>query len=287
VTALVEIPRHVARAALAGALYVPSMIGGARKRSLFRDVETYCEFVGYPRSGHSLVGALLNAHPDMVFAHELAALRYARLGFGRDQIYWLILRNARRAARGGRALGGYVYDVPGQWQGRVRTLRVIGDKEGYGATVRIAASPAYLRRLRRVVDARIRFIHVVRNPYDIVTTRARRVRRYAEDPESCIRDLFSLCGTVASFKESLSPGEIFEIRHESLLREPRRGLSELCAFLGVDPAEDWIRDCVGILYEKPNKSRFAGPVTWTPDLVELVRGQMSRFPFLRGYAFEE
>lgn len=286
-TAPGEIPRHLGRAALAAALYVPALIGGARHRSLFRGVETYCEFVGYPRSGHSLVGALLNAHPDMVIAHELAALRYARLGFRRDQIYWLILRNARRAARGGRALGGYVYDVPGQWQGRVRRLRVIGDKEGYGATMRIAASPAYLRRLRSVVDARIRFIHVVRNPYDIVTTRARRVRRYAADPESCIRDLFSLCETVANFKETLGPEEFFEIRHESLLREPGRALSELCEFLGVEPTEDWVHGCTGILYDEPNRSRFAGPVTWTPHLVELVGDQMSRFPFLHGYAFDE
>jgi hypothetical protein len=282
-----ELPQHIARAALAGWLYVPSLLGGARNRRLFEDGETYCEFIGYPRSGHSLVGALLNAHPDIAVAHELAAMRYAYLGFNREQVYYLILRNARRAAREGKVLGGYVYDVPNQWQGRVRNLRVIGDKEGYGTTVRLATSARYLRRLRSIVRAKLKFIHIVRNPYDIVTTRARRVRRYAENPMLCIQDLFSLCETVTDFKETLEPDEIIELRHESFVQEPERQLAKVCSFLGVDASDEYLRDCGSIVFERPHKSRFEGPVEWDSEMIELVRDEAGRFPFLNGYSFEE
>jgi hypothetical protein len=35
-------------------------------------------FVGYSRSGHSLVGALLDAHPEIPVAYEANALKLVR-----------------------------------------------------------------------------------------------------------------------------------------------------------------------------------------------------------------
>ena len=282
-----EVPQHIARAAVAGWLYVPSLLGAARNRRLFEGVETYCEFIGYPRSGHSLVGALLNAHPNIAIAHELAAMRYAYLGFNREQIYYLILRNARRSAREGEVLGGYVYNVPNQWQGRVSDLRVIGDKEGYGTTLRLRLSARYLQRLRSVVRAKLKFIHIVRNPYDIVSTRARRVRKYAESPMLGIQDFFSLCETVADFKETLEPDEIIEMRHESFVHDPQRQLADLCAFLGVEASGEYLRDCASIVFETPRKSRHEGPMKWDRETIDRVRVEAGRFAFLDGYSFEE
>jgi len=50
-------------------------------------LEGYCMFIGYSRSGHTLVGSLLDAHPEMVIAHELDALKYIMAGFGRRTIF--------------------------------------------------------------------------------------------------------------------------------------------------------------------------------------------------------
>ena len=72
---------------------------------LFSDLETYCMFLGYPRSGHSLVGALLDAHPDVIIAHELDVLKYIGEGCGRPQIYSLLLENSQAAREGGRKWG--------------------------------------------------------------------------------------------------------------------------------------------------------------------------------------
>ena len=42
------------------------------------EVERVCLFIGHPRSGHSLVGAMLDAHPDLCIAHELDMLAFLR-----------------------------------------------------------------------------------------------------------------------------------------------------------------------------------------------------------------
>ena len=44
-----------------------SLLGGWRHRHDFRELESYCFFIGHPRSGHSIVGGLLDAAIDYYF----------------------------------------------------------------------------------------------------------------------------------------------------------------------------------------------------------------------------
>lgn len=37
----------------------------------FASVRTFVLFVGYPRSGHSLIGSIMDAHPNIIIAHEV------------------------------------------------------------------------------------------------------------------------------------------------------------------------------------------------------------------------
>ena len=110
-------------------------------------IERYCMFIGYPRSGHSLVGSLLDAHPDIIIAHELDALRYVELGLTRDQIYSLILERSRQFTESGRVWSEYQYAVPNQSNGKYRELKVIGDKKGGITSLKLNENPMLLSRL--------------------------------------------------------------------------------------------------------------------------------------------
>jgi hypothetical protein len=139
-------------------------------KGLFGEIETFCMFIGYPRSGHSLIGSLLDAHPNMIIAHEQDLLGHIQAGFGRDQVYYLLLRNSRVFTQAGRTWHGYSYRVPNQWQGRFKRLQVIGDKQAGASTERLGSDPELLKLLQDVIDANIKFVHVVRNPYDMIST---------------------------------------------------------------------------------------------------------------------
>lgn len=91
----------------AAKLYIPSAYGGFKNRKLWEEVETFCLFLGYPRSGHSMIGALLNAHPNIMMSHEAEALKYVCAGFSRNQIYDIILNKAKFSAGKDQKLGGY------------------------------------------------------------------------------------------------------------------------------------------------------------------------------------
>src|SRR5687768_16605888 len=70
--------------------YVTSWSAAARGRESWQNVERYCVFVGYPSSGHSLFGALLDAQREVMLSHELDALKYVRAHFSRNELYALI-----------------------------------------------------------------------------------------------------------------------------------------------------------------------------------------------------
>jgi hypothetical protein len=257
--------------------FLPAWWGGLRGKHRFHDVRVFCLFLGYPKSGHSLVGALLDAHPDVAISHELHALKYAAAGFREHQIYHLILKRSSDFSRGGRERGGYVYDVAGQWQGRHRNLRVIGDKKGEGTTLWL---PSQLDRLRRRIGAALRFIHVVRNPFDNI---ARIALRREKTLEAAADHYFALCATVTALERRLGSGELFEIRHEVFVRDPRSSLVRLCGFLGIDPSPEYLEACSRVVSPTPHRSRFDAP--WSHRLIADVQARMRAIRYLEGYTW--
>ena len=249
-------------------------------RSHFRSVERFCLFVGYPRSGHSLVGSLLDAHPDAVIAHELDALRLVHVGFGRDQLFSSILRNSR--SYGEHREHVYDYTVPNQWQGRFRRIRVLGDKKGGRSSRRLADVPSLLTRLQSTVGVPLAFIHVTRNPFDNIATMLRRAA-----PGTSLAQMVdaytAMCATIAGVNQEASSESLLHIAHERLLADPPAVIVELCAFLGLDADAGYVRDCASILYSSPNRSRTT--VDWPEEQRTRVEQAIDRFEFLRGYSF--
>ena len=87
-------------------------------------------FIGYPRSRHSLVGAILDAHPEIIIPHEYDVLarwkEYQSSDFKNKNLKKYVLffnlhkLSTEQAMFGGNRAnnkGFYNYNVPGLWQG--------------------------------------------------------------------------------------------------------------------------------------------------------------------------
>lgn len=272
--------------------YPVSLWGGLKHRELFEDIERYCMFTGCPRSGHSLIGSLLDAHPNMVLAHELNTLKYIYAGFGKRQIYYLLLKTSQAFTKRGHQWAGYTYAVPRQWQGRFKKLQVIGDKKGGQSTLMLSLYPGLLQRLQRTINTPIRLIHVIRNPYDNITTmyvkeqeKALKGRKRWLNLRGSIDWYFSLCETVIKIKKQIRNNEIFELRHERFLDDPENLLKQICTYLGIDAPKDYLRDCASIVFKSPHKTRYN--IKWNNKLIDIVEEKMAEIPFLKGYSFED
>jgi hypothetical protein len=257
----------------------------------FASVRTFCIFIGYPRSGHSLIGSLLDAHPRMVVAHELDALKLVGEGVSKRDLYELIVANSESAAATGREQTGYSYAVPGQWQGRFEEIRVLGDKKGGMSTVRLRERPELLDRLAELVDLPIKLIHVIRNPYDNIATIA--IKPNTEMPKEsrtavgvpeATRRYFDQCETVVQVISRVSPADVFHLRHEDFVGDPALNLGRLCRFLGQEATDEYLADCGQIVFREGRRSREQ--VEWTDEAREAVARRIEDYGFLHGYSLD-
>jgi hypothetical protein len=258
---------------------------------LFDEVRTYCFFLGYPRSGHSLVGSLLDAHPHTAIAHEQDALKYIDKGYERRELFAILLQNAERIGRKGRQQTGYSYQVPGQYQGEWSKLQVIGDKRGGNSSRWLRDKPELLGKLRETLSEEMRVIHISRNPFDNIATMAYRHAKGRPErmTEAVLRQekehYLSLARSVERSRKELEEDEFFHLSNEELLADPSTHLPRMLSFLGLEPFEDHLEACKSILYDSPSRSRER--FHWPKDLVEEIEASLEELPLLAGYRFRE
>lgn len=279
--------RRVREAARLARNYAVALYRSRREEAPFEEVQSCCLFLGHARSGHSIVGALLDAHPDAVVPDEVDALRYVLAGFSREQLFHVMLDRAERLAAKGRTKNGreqrtYSYQVPGQWQGRYRTIRLIGETKAGITTQRLTLEPELLDRLRAfMAPIHLRFLHVVRNPFDNISTLMIRGSRTFENATEAY---FRNCGSLEALHRRLTDEEQLVVRQEGLIEEPIETLVEICNFVGLTPTPDYLAACASILYASPARSRYK--VEWSDGMIETVQAQIDGYGFLDGYRYD-
>ena len=267
-------------------LFSRFLVTSSVSRALGR-AQIFCSFVGHGRSGGTLVGALLNAHPNVVMSNELNALRRLRLGMKQDDLYRLIyIVSKRQVARGSRGGGGYSYAIAGQWQGKHRDILVIGDRKAGASAQELNAHP----NLLGLVDERIRltkkFVHVIRNPFDTIATTFKKTMSGSDSTEHEhlereIHNYFARCQAVKHVELHFGPGSVHYLDHEDLLSGPHATLAELCHFLGLEASADYLDACAGILMQSPNKT--GASINWRPEHLRSVRSGIRNFSWLQRY----
>lgn len=233
------------------------------------EVERFVLFVGYPRSGHSLVGSLLDAHPEVVIAHELDALADVAAGASRVELYRQLLVHDRDFTEAGRAWMGYDYDVPGGWQGRTRRLRVIGDKKGGSTTERLGHDPALLDRVRALTGVPLVLVHVTRNPFDNIATIAARSGAPLDACVARYTDLVAINERVRLSCAGDPEVTWVDVAHEALIADPKHELERLATTMGVDAEPSWLESCQPVVFPSPRRTRDGED--WTPDAITAVR----------------
>jgi hypothetical protein len=254
---------------------------------LLADLQTYCMFIGHGRSGHSIIGALLDAHPNIILPDEVDALRYLQAGFSREQIGHLLVSRSRTLARRNRRKYGrdgklFSFEVPGQWQGRFSTLRVLGDSKAGISTQRLADQPALLDQLRATLAGiNLRVMLVLRNPYDNISTLILRGSRTLDE---AIERYFTNCQTLTELRDRLGRDELLVFKQEQFIADPGACLERCCRFVGVEMTPDYLAACTAIVYKSPARSRTS--IEWTTQYIDEVRRRIKQFDFLAGYSFE-
>ena len=249
--------------------------------SRWEGIQNFCLFVGYGRSGHSAVGALLDAHPQATVSHELNAVKRFDDGIPRDVLFDEIFALAPQQAREGRyatrAGGGrYAHNLPGQEKASASGIRLIGDKKGAGTTWHLARQGVErLHDFTAYVRVPVKILHVVRNPFDIVAAGLARGQQH-----------FSRTVAVVSEIRERYRGENWcDVYYEDLIARPDEEIRRILAFVGLPVDAGHLARSMDYLYRKPHLRRH--DIEWPAGTREMVEELLPRYDYLSRYRWEQ
>lgn len=268
-------------------------------------------FVGYPRSGHSIIASMMDGHPDVVIAHEYNLFAkcskfnpLSDLFQNKTDIVNALYKASAHSARSGwrsDSITSKGYNLhTTEWHGTFNNLKVVGDKSG-GRIAKYfyqnyTMAMACYRELSSTVQVPIFFIHVVRNPFDMIATALIRKITSIEDmrtlslkkvqvPLDKVQDYVT---SIFHFAEAVLRIEqfakVYEIHHEDFVRDPKTSVRHICAVLDLQCSTEYVDRCYEKAYRVISKSRYS--MEWDPVVKKRIEEEMNKYSFFSMYSFD-
>ena len=271
-----------------------------------KSVSRFLFFVGYARSGHSIIANLLNAHPHIVVSHDYSVFsRWAEEPRLHENKTWFInalLSNSWKYHVGSKMDGSektFSIESSISWQSLYKSrIQVIGDKAG-ATTVRLfrknqSAFVKTYKEMKKHLKIPINVVHVIRNPYDNIAAMILRNRNYNNknlnstniyynntDLKVYILNYFKQVQTVIKMIKTI-PLRTMNVYIEELLSNPKQVMHKLCSFLHVECSNTYLHQCANSVYSSVTFPRDL--VHWSLSNIELVNQNVRKINFLNRYS---
>ena len=237
-------------------------------------LKTFVLFAGHPRSGATLVNAMLEAHPNCMMGNEINILgnnRMARIET-RQQVLNRVSITAANFAKKEWNWDGQSLHIPGQ--GEYDEIWVVGDKKS-GITARKPDNIKRYRWLSNMVGLPIKTISVVRDPFDNIASATLRSRTLNNNT----RFYYDRCEGIKRLSNANYPIHFMYLH--KICSDPRAELSGLCSFLGIPYLDDWADNCAEIVWPEPRVTK--DQIEWNTEIEARVLKIIKRFDWLKPF----
>ena len=274
-------------------------------------VKTFVFFLGYPHSGHSIVGSLMDGHPHMVISHELdlfTKLSKRVISPTKTEIFNAVWKNTVQTIINGiRAQNakGYNLTVGNSYEGKyVDHIDVIGDKKGGTTTYMLWKQPTRWSNAFNVIKAlnvTLKVILVYRNPYDIVAStilmahysntkftsiKKANITSIHSSPgqvNGWIKNYFSYLKAIVNAKKTYNL-DMIEIHGKDLISQPRDTILKLCNDLQVTCSDDYLDICSNKIFKTESRTRRL--IKWTDGNLKMMKQYIGKYSSLKDYSFD-
>jgi len=240
------------------------------------------------QSGHTILAAIIDAHPNAMISEELRVMR--KMAKGRysspKELFERVMLDSKNRVNGKNTYRRKIGTIDSQYQGAFsRNLILLGDKCGWDSIGKYTERGVKNRTLLEFQDnikIPLLVIHALRNPFDLISNwvrgRKSSLSSQIEYFESTVE------ATQRIYYDSDFPrDQIMQVRNEDLCAAPDVIIKDICIFLGLDPEKDFIGDCASIVFSKPNYRK--GEVSWDDESIKKVEELVTKYKFLNGYCF--
>lgn len=237
-------------------------------------------FYHAPKSGSTLLTAILNANPNCMISNQQFILNDIE-NHTQESLFNIIENGTSRYNFKDTVK---IPHVPKQ------EITVIGDKTGHRSLLLLNEHPRKLGELREVVKVPIKSILIVRNPFDVLATWSKNeyeVKQkkgiettYRKELDTVIKEYIILNDTIEKLKKSEN---MLTVRHEYVITRMHNTLEEVANFLEISFDPIWRDNVRNSVWRKPRITRKRVP--WTPNQRGIIYNLISKYDWLKGYDF--
>ncbi len=255
-------------------------------------IPKFLTFVCCGQSGHTILAAILDSHPNVIIGEEKKAIWRRR---SKEDLYRVLFEDSQGRAKSTKSYRSKVGSFPNLYQGRyISHLDVIGDKCGWDVIgPQLDKENPTDRRIKqflsRIHPAEHKYIHALRNPFDIISNwnsnKAGRKHSGHKGPDNILKaiDLYEKYARTIQkvyYDNGYNP---YQIRNEDLCLDPEFIIESLCDYLEIPCPEDWLKICVEAI--NPVHRRVSEGF-WTKESINKVEEIIDTYDFLGGYKYE-
>jgi len=236
----------------------------------------FLSFMGYPRSGHTLVAAILNANPNVICSNQLNIFSSDKVDLNYIMSYSTNPSTWKDTTQ--------IVHVPKQ------EITVIGDKTGHRTVTLLEDNPKRLGIIKSQVKVPIKWIHVVRNPYDNLATwvilnyknKSKNGQKISikQELNEVIQKYSLLNQTIDKLRKS---EDVLTINHEYVITRMHDTLERMANFLEISFDPIWRDNVRSTVWKRPRITR--NKVKWTNEQKKTVEKIIRQYPWLNGYVY--
>ena len=235
------------------------------------NLKYFLMFCNPPRSGHSFVASSLNAHPNVICSNQ--------------KFEFSILNNIDKNNLFDRIKSGTEVWNPQCYVTPIikKEIKVIGDK--VHTQQLLDSNQDNLNLLKSIVGVPIKWIHVVRNPFDSLATWTKISSKSNNNPTSVeYNSLLPIFKNINDKVVELKKTEdVLTINHENIVLKTKEMLEIICEFLEIEDNNDWQKSIMKVKWQKPRITR--NEINWNPNMRAKAVVLTKRYPWFNGYAF--
>jgi hypothetical protein len=238
-------------------------------------IKYYLSFIGWGRSGNSLVGALLDFHPNVYVKNEFFPLQERFKT--QEQIFKKILEKIERKRKKGttQKWGGFDH---GTFEDMYKGVPfVVGGKKGGFTSNKLIDEPEFFTKVYdEIIKVPVKWLHIQRNPFDNISS-FRKIKSIERGIELYFKHAQAVKQVLESDRDCLT------VRQEDLIANTKREVQRMCDHMDIETYPKYLNHCRKVVWKKPNKSRFKKK--WSNKNIRIVEEKMKEYEFMRGYTY--
>lgn len=240
----------------------------------FSSLQKFVCFLGPVRTGHTLVGSLLSAHPDAAISIEInPLLRFIREE-SQEKIFTRIFDYCENG--GEKEKGNYFYDIPNTYQRNVDNIKVIGDTMAGFKYMKILCERYTLKNFGKFINLPVYFLLVLRNPFDVIQS-SHMMNRNGIKKNT---DMF-FESVMKSIKIQKRKYKVLVIYLEKLIAKHYLELQRILKFLDLRYDSEYLQTCSNFIFSEPRK--VFNENEWSKYQIIKVSKFINSTPILRYY----